>query len=265
MGEVILEGRNIDKFYKKSLSSVFSKKEYKKVLKCVDIKLYKGEIHGVVGESGSGKSTLCHILARLLKEDGGSIFFENKDITNLGTKDFKIVRKDIQLIFQNSYTSLNPSKKINWLLKESLDINTKLSESEKNNKVAEMLNMVGLQKKHLNRYPKELSGGERQRVSIALSLMLSPKVLIADEAVSALDVLVQGQILNLLMDLKEKLSLSILFITHDLNAVNYLSDRISVINTGEIVETGNTFEIFEKQENEYTKELFSSVRKIKYL
>lgn len=264
MSEIILEAKNIRKSFEKQSRGLFLKKQYKTAVSDVNLKLFKGEIHGIVGESGSGKSTLGSIMARLLKEDEGTVFFEQQDITNFSKREMKGIRKDIQMVFQNTYNSLNPSRKIKWLLKESLDINTKLTEREKDERIDEMISLTGLKQKHLSRYPRELSGGERQRVCIAMALMLNPKVIIADEAVSALDVSVQAQILNLMLELKEKLALSYIFISHDLNAVYYLSDRISVMQGGNIVESGSAEDIFYHHKHEYTKKLFNSIKPVQY-
>jgi len=255
--KIILKVENINKSFPLAKSGFFDKLEYKQALSNVSLTLEKGKVLGIVGESGSGKSTLGRIITKLILPDSGSVSYNGMDITHMNQKDFAPYRKDIQMIFQNAYSSLNPNKTIGWLLKESLDINTKLSESEKSLKVDEMMDMVGLRNVLKGRYPKELSGGERQRAVIGCALMSDPKIIVADEAVSALDVSVSAKILNLMNELKEKLDLSYIFISHDLGVVNYISDDIAILYNGEIVESGSAEEIFKNPKNNYTKELLA--------
>ena len=257
MDNIILKAENLNKTFPLAKSGFFDRPEYKQALMDVSISLEKGKVLGIVGESGSGKSTLGRIITRLIVPDSGKIIYNGMDITHMSQKDFAPYRKDIQMIFQNAYSSLNPNKAIGWLLKESLDINTNLSESEKLFKVDEMMDMVGLQKNLKSRYPKELSGGERQRAVIGSALMLRPKIIVADEAVSALDVSICAKILNLMNELKERLDLSYIFISHDLGVVNYLSDTIAILYNGKIVESGSAEEIFKNPKINYTKELLA--------
>ena len=257
MDKIILKAENVNKAFPLAKTGFFDKQEYKQALKDVSFTLEKGKVLGVVGESGSGKSTLGRIITRLLTPDSGEIIYDGMNITHMSQKEFTPYRKDIQMIFQNAYSSLNPNKTVGWLLKESLDINTTLSENEKLLKVDEMMDMVGLRNALKSRYPKELSGGERQRAVIGSALMLRPKIIVADEAVSALDVSVSAKILNLMNELKEKLDLSYIFISHDLGVVNYISDDIAILYNGEIVESGTAEEIFKNPQINYTKELLA--------
>ena len=257
MDNIILKADNVSKSFPLAKSGFFDKQSYKHALCNVSLTLEKGKVLGIVGESGSGKSTLGRIITKLLPADNGTIIYDGIDITHMKQKEFAPYRKDIQMIFQNAYSSLNPNKTIGWLLKESLDINTNLTESDKYLKVDEMMDMVGLPNALKSRYPKELSGGERQRAVIGCALMLRPKIIVADEAVSALDVSVSAKILNLMNELKEKLDLSYIFISHDLGVVNYISDNIAILYNGEIVESGTAEEIFKNPKINYTKELLT--------
>jgi len=215
-----------------------------------DIK--KGEILAVAGESGCGKSTLAKTLIKLQNPASGKIIYPD----DWKKKDFC---KKVQMVFQNPFASLNPKMKIKDILKEPLDINTKFSKEEKENLILETIEKVGLKKEHLDQYPHEFSGGQRQRIAIARALILKPELLIADEPVSALDVSIQAQIINLLKDLKNEFNLTIIFISHDLGVVKYIADRTIVMYLGEIVETGTKEEIFESPKHPYTKELLDSV------
>ena len=224
---------------------------------CLDI--YKGETLGLVGESGCGKSTTGNLLVRLLQTDEGSITYRGQDITKMSEKQFHPLRRNIQMVFQDPYSSINPKKKIGWLLEEPLVIHhKKLSKEERQEKVKEMLRVVGLDEEYRNRYPRQLSGGQRQRVSIALALILNPAFIVADEPVSALDVSVQAQILNLMKKLQKEYSLTYLFISHDLNVVSYLSDRIGVMYLGNLVELGSWEQVSTRPRHPYTQALFAA-------
>lgn len=226
----------------------------------VSLDIQKGEILAIAGESGCGKSTLAKAIMKLVQSDSGEILLNGENVLNL--KHNKVLKKfyqKVQMIFQNPYSSLNPKMKIGEILKEPLIINTNLKKEEITKIVEEKIEKVGLDKSALNLYPHEFSGGQRQRIAIARSLILNPEFIIADEPVSALDVSIQAQIINLLKQLKEDFNLTFLFISHDLSVIKYLSDRIAIMYLGEVVEIGRTEEIFKNPKHPYTKALLSSV------
>lgn len=226
----------------------------------VSLDIQKGEILAIAGESGCGKSTLAKAIMKLVQSDSGEILLNGKNVLNLKhNKDLKKFYQKVQMIFQNPYSSLNPKMKIGEILKEPLIINTNLKKEEITKIVEEKIKKVGLDKSALNLYPHEFSGGQRQRIAIARSLILNPEFIIADEPVSALDVSIQAQIINLLKQLKEDFNLTFLFISHDLSVIKYLSDRIAIMYLGEVVEIGKTEEIFKNPKHPYTKALLSSV------
>lgn len=235
----------------------------------VSFDLFKGETLGIVGESGSGKSTLGNAILNVLKLTApdvhidGEIFLNindgNVDILNLEKNEMKQYRKHIQMIFQDPYSSLNPRMLVKDIIKESLDINSVLTESQKMEKVFWLLDKVGLSSEQSGRYPHEFSGGQRQRIGIARALATEPEIIIADEPVSALDVSIQAQIINLMMDLQKEFELSILFIAHDLSVVKHISDRVGVMNLGELVEINKTSDIFNNPMHSYTKELLRAI------
>jgi ABC-type oligopeptide transport system ATPase subunit len=235
----------------------------------VSFDLFKGETLGIVGESGSGKSTLGNAILNVLKLTApdvhidGEIFLNindgSVDILNLEKNEMKQYRKHIQMIFQDPYSSLNPRMLVKDIIKESLDINSVLTESQKMEKVFWLLDKVGLSSEQSGRYPHEFSGGQRQRIGIARALATEPEIIIADEPVSALDVSIQAQIINLMMDLQKEFELSILFIAHDLSVVKHISDRVGVMNLGELVEINKTSDIFNNPMHSYTKELLRAI------
>lgn len=226
----------------------------------VSLDIQKGEILAIAGESGCGKSTLAKAIMKLVQSDSGEILLNGENVLNLKhNKDLKKFYQKVQMIFQNPYSSLNPKMKIGEILKEPLIINTDLKKEEITKIVKEKVEKVGLDKSALNLYPHEFSGGQRQRIAIARSLILNPEFIIADEPVSALDVSIQAQIINLLKQLKEDFNLTFLFISHDLSVIKYLSDRIAIMYLGEVVEIGRTEEIFKNPKHPYTKALLSSV------
>lgn len=226
----------------------------------VSLNIQKGEILAIAGESGCGKSTLAKAIMKLVQSDSGEILLNGENVLNLKhNKDLKKFYQKVQMIFQNPYSSLNPKMKIGEILKEPLIINTDLKKEEITKIVEEKIEKVGLDKSALNLYPHEFSGGQRQRIAIARSLILNPEFIIADEPVSALDVSIQAQIINLLKQLKEDFNLTFLFISHDLSVIKYLSDRIAIMYLGEVVEIGRTEEIFKNPKHPYTKALLSSV------
>lgn len=225
----------------------------------VSLDVKKGEILAIAGESGCGKSTLSKTIIRLENAKSGGIIFENKNVLNMNKKELKNYRKNAQMVFQNPYASLNPKMKIYDILKEPLKINTDLSDSEIQRVIKEKIAQVGLSEECLNLYPHEFSGGQRQRIAIARALVLSPEFVLADEPVSALDVSIQAQIINLLRDLKENYNLTIVLITHDMSVIKYLADRVAIMYLGEIVEIGTTDEIFNSPKHPYTQALLSAV------
>ncbi|MBR1461349.1 ABC transporter ATP-binding protein [bacterium] len=229
----------------------------------VNLEVKKGEILAIAGESGCGKSTLAKSIMRLVDIKGGEIDYRGDNISNLRSlKDIRHFYQKVQMIFQNPYSSLNPKMKIGAILKEPLIINKKLSSKEMNKIIEEKIGQVGLDKSVLDKYPHEFSGGQRQRIAIARSLILEPELIIADEPVSALDVSIQAQIINLLKDLKKNLDLTFVFISHDLSVIKYISDRVAIMYLGEIVEIGQTSEIFSSPKHPYTQALLSSVPQI---
>ena len=238
-------------------------------VKNVSFELYKGETLGIVGESGSGKSTLGNAILNVLRLTAPDVKISGEinlniddnqiEISNLSRSESKPFRKHIQMIFQDPYSSLNPRMLVKDIIREPLDINTDLSTFEKNEKVNWLLEKVGLSSEQATRYPHEFSGGQRQRIGIARSLATEPEIIIADEPVSALDVSIQAQIINLMMDLQEEFNLSIIFIAHDLSVVKHISDRIGVMYNGELVEINKTDDIFDKPSHDYTKELLRAI------
>ena len=238
-------------------------------VKKVSFDLIKGETLSIVGESGSGKSTVGNAILNVLKLTAPEVYVDGKiflntnynkvDILNLKKKEMKQYRKHIQMIFQDPYSSLNPRMLVKDIIKESLDINSNLNEAQKIEKIYWLLDKVGLSSEQSNRFPHEFSGGQRQRIGIARALATEPEVIIADEPVSALDVSIQAQIINLMMDLQKEFNLSIIFIAHDLSVVKHISDRVGVMNLGELVEINSTNEIFSNPQHNYTKELLRAI------
>jgi len=233
------------------------------VVKAVDdvsFEIMKGETFGVVGESGCGKSTLGRALVRLLKPTEGEITLDGKAIAELKGEELKQMRKDAQIIFQDPSASLNPRRTIKQILMEPFEIHGMKGDVEA--RIQELIQLVGLDTYHLSRYPHELSGGQKQRVGIARALALEPKIIICDEAVSALDVSVQAQVLNLLQELKEKLGLTYFFISHNLNVVYQVSDRVAVMYLGKIVEIADYAQLYEKRYHPYTEALLSAIPQV---
>ncbi len=218
---------------------------------------------GLVGESGSGKSTLGMSVLNLIPNNSGHVFFNGRSVFDLDKKEMKKMRKHFQIIFQNPYASLNPRMKIGEAILEPMQVHRlHHNASSRKEKVHELLNLVGLDSDHYRRYPHEFSGGQRQRISIARTLAVEPQFIVCDECVSALDVSVQAQILNLLKELQQEFNLSYLFISHDLSVVKHVSDHIMVMNRGEIVEFSDAESIYNNPQNEYTQRLIDSIPKI---
>jgi oligopeptide transport system ATP-binding protein len=219
----------------------------------------KGETLGLVGESGSGKSTTCRVVLQLLKPTSGSVKFEGREIAGLGRRKLRPLRREMQMIFQDPYASLNPRKRIGQIVGDQLKVQKVASGKELRTRVEGLLERVGLSPEHYNRFPHEFSGGQRQRIGIARALALEPKLIFCDEPVSALDVSIQAQIVNLLDDLQDEMGLTYVFVAHDIGVVRHISDRIAVMNHGEIVETGDADQVCDHPRDEYTKKLLSAV------
>ena len=232
-----------------------------KAVNGVSFEIYPGETYGLVGESGSGKTTIGRSIIRLYKPTSGKVIFEGKEISGAMDRATEtMLREDMQMIFQDPMSSLNPRKKVGDIIGEGLDIHHRFSsKEERENAIGEMLKKVGLSTSHAERYPHQFSGGQRQRVGIARALIMNPKLIIADECISALDVSIQAQVVNLMKDIQDDIGCAYLFIAHDLSMVKYISDRIGVLHLGYMVETGTTEEIFANPIHPYTKSLLSAV------
>jgi oligopeptide transport system ATP-binding protein len=225
----------------------------------VSFKVERGKTLGLVGESGSGKSTACRAILQLIEPTSGSVKFEGREIAGLRARQMRPLRREMQMIFQDPYASLNPRKRVGQIVGDPLKRQGVASGSELRRQVQELLERVGLSSEHFNRFPHEFSGGQRQRIGIARALSLKPKLVICDEPVSALDVSIQAQIVNLLDDLQDEFGLAYLFVAHDIGVVRHISDRIAVMNEGRIVEQGSADEVCERPKDEYTKKLLAAV------
>lgn len=257
----LLEVINIEKEYL-SKTGWFKQPEAFKAVDNVSFKLYEGETLGLVGESGCGKSTLANTILQLDKATAGQILYKGKDITKLSKYDTRKLRKDIQIIFQDPYASLNPRVPVGEAIMEPMIVHKLYNSSaERKEKVIDILNRVGLSEAYFNRYPHEFSGGQRQRIGIARTIALQPKLIVCDESVSALDISVQAQVLNLLNELKETFKFTYIFISHDLAVVKYMSDQLLVMNKGKIEELDDADVIYDHPKKEYTKKLISSIPK----
>ena len=256
--EIILDVRDLKKsFY--SRKGLFGKEEFQAV-KGVSFQLAKGKTLGLVGESGSGKTTIGLLLMRLQEATGGKALFEGQDILAMSEKEFARYQRKIQIIFQNPYASLNPRFTVGQILMEPMQVHgIGMNDSERKQMALDLLERVSLPAQAFYRYPHEFSGGQRQRIAIARCLTLKPEVLICDESVSALDVSVQAQVLNLLQDLQDEFGLSYIFISHDLSVVKYISDQIMVLNHGDLVEIANSDDLYQSPQHDYTKRLLSAI------
>ncbi len=257
----LLKVYNVEKTYFTN-TGWFSKNEPFKAVNGVSFKVYPGETLGLVGESGCGKSTLGNAILQLDKATSGSILYKGKEITSLNKKELRQLRKDIQIIFQDPFASLNPRLSVGNAIMEPMKVhNIGKNNTERKEKVLDILNKVGLDDSAFNRYPHEFSGGQRQRVGIARTIALEPKLIVCDESVSALDISVQAQVLNLLNSLKEQFGFTYIFISHDLAVVKYMADQLLVMNKGEIEEIGDADKIYEAPEKDYTKKLIHAIPK----
>ena len=255
MATPILEVKNLKQYFK------VSRKFTVKAVDGISFKIYPGETYGLVGESGSGKSTTGRSIIRLYKPTDGEVIFNGANISGkLSSKELKLLRTKMQMIFQDPMACLNPRKKVLDIIAEGLDIHHEYSSiEERNEKVYAVLEHVGLARDHATRYPHQFSGGQRQRIGIARALIMQPDLIIADEAISALDVSIQAQVVNLMKEIQKNTNTAFLFIAHDLSMVKYISDHIGVLHLGHLVETGTTQEIFEHPIHPYTKSLLSAI------
>ena len=255
----ILEVDSLEKKYPVRRPGHPFAKSFVTAVKDVSFRLYEGETYGLVGESGSGKTTTGRTIVGLTPASSGKVIYQNRDLTRLSRKEFRKFRKDIQYVFQDPFSSLNPRKRIGDILEEPLIIHKMGDKVWRREQVFRILTTVGLQPEHYFRFPHECSGGQRQRLGLARAIIMHPKIIICDEPVSALDVSIQSQILNMLKELQQNMKLTMLFITHDMSVVRYISDRIGVMYLGTIVEEAPTDELFSNPLHPYTKALLSAV------
>jgi len=258
MTKPLLEVKGLTKHFT-SKQGLFGKEKVVRAVDGVSLSVYPGETVSIVGESGCGKSTTGRCILRLIEPTDGEIWFEGENIRNLDGAELRRARRDMQLVFQDPFASLNPRKTIGQILEDPLIVHGIGSAAERRKQVEEMIGIVGLSKQQLNRFPHEFSGGQRQRIGIARALILRPKLIIADEPVSALDVSIQAQILNLMQDLQKEFKLTYLFISHDLSVVRHISDRVAVMYLGKVVEVADKKSLYEKPTHPYTQALLSAV------
>lgn len=248
----LLEVNNLKKYFKVPAGELHA-------VDGITFSIKEGETLGVVGESGCGKSTLGRVILHLLDNTGGTIKYKGEDITNVDRKTLSRLRKEMQIIFQDPFSSLNPRMTVHQTIAEPMSIFSAYPKEEIPNKVTELMDTVGLARRFVNSYPHELDGGRRQRIGIARALALNPKFIVCDEPVSALDVSIQAQVLNLMLDIQEEMGLTYMFITHDLSVVKYISDNIIVMYLGQMMEMASSDALFERQLHPYTKALLSAV------
>ncbi|TWI32960.1 dipeptide ABC transporter ATP-binding protein [Paracoccus sulfuroxidans] len=257
MSEVVIEGRNLTRDYV-SRGGMFRGPETVRALHGINFSVERGKTLAIVGESGSGKSTLARIITLIDPASGGDLLIEGQKIDISRQAVTKAMRSKVQIVFQNPYGSLNPRQKVGDVLTEPLILNTDVPAAERRARAQAMLERVGLKAEHYNRYPHMFSGGQRQRIAIARALMLNPALLVLDEPVSALDLSVQAQVLNLLADLQDEFNLTYVFISHDLSVVRYIADDVLVLYKGEVVEYGPREAVFSNPQHDYTKKLFAA-------
>lgn len=259
MAELLVESKGLKKYFPINKGLFSQNKSYVRAVDGVSLSIRKGETLGLVGESGCGKSTTGRMMMRLLAPTEGEIWFNGQDISKLNDKQLREVRKDFQMIFQDPYASLNPRMTVGEIIAEPLIVHNMMGKKEREKRVHELLECVGLTHYHANRYAHEFSGGQRQRIGIARALSVNPKLIVADEPVSALDVSIQSQVLNLMQDLQKELGLTYLFISHDLSVVEHISDRVGVMYLGKIVEISQKESLYENPLHPYTQALMSAV------
>jgi oligopeptide/dipeptide ABC transporter ATP-binding protein len=260
MSDVLLDIRNLKVHFPIGDSGLFGgQRQHVKAVDGLDFSIRRGETLGIVGESGCGKSTTGKAMLRLINPTEGQIFFEGKDILKLGNGDMRKLRKEMQIIFQDPYASLDPRKTVSSIIGEAFKAHESLTRKDREEKVQELLGFVGLRPEHSKRYPHEFSGGQRQRIGIARALALRPKFVVCDEPVSALDVSVQAQVVNLMKELQQKLELTYLFISHDLRIVKHISDRVGVMYLGTMVEIADKRDMYASPQHPYTRALLSAI------
>ena len=262
MSEVILEAKNIKKYFPIKKGLLLREVGQVKAVDGVSLVIKKGETLGLVGESGCGKSTLGRTLIRLYEPTAGTLTFRNEDFGQLTGEKLRSTRREIQMIFQDPFASLDPRMTVGQILLQPFEIHNHLDPKARPARILELLALVGLKASHINRYPHEFSGGQRQRICIARAIALDPQLIICDEPVSALDVSIQAQILNLMKDLQEKLNLTYLFISHDLSVIEYFCDRVAVMYLGKIVEIAPRDELFKNPKHPYTQALIASIPQV---
>jgi oligopeptide/dipeptide ABC transporter ATP-binding protein len=260
MSDALLQVTNLKKYFPVTRGIIFQKEVATvKAVDDISFEVKSRETLGVVGESGCGKSTMARCIMRLLDPTAGQIIFDGRDISKLNRAEMRPIRRELMMVFQDPYASLNPRKRVGFIVAEALQVHKTGTDAEIKRRVQELLEIVGLNPEHYNRFPHEFSGGQRQRIGVARALAVNPKLIVCDEPVSALDVSVQAQILNLLKDLQSEFGLTYVFIAHDLNVVRHISDRVMVMYLGKVVETADRHDLYRAPKHPYTGALLSAV------